>query len=52
VYCYENCVYEEWVYMCTQWAHFPHIHFGLKLDGNSEGKLEQGEGGEKTNGFY
>ncbi|XP_027909695.1 putative axial regulator YABBY 2 isoform X2 [Vigna unguiculata] len=40
------------VYMCTQWAHFPHIHFGLKLDGNSEGKLEQGEGGEKTNGFY
>ncbi|XP_022634276.1 putative axial regulator YABBY 2 isoform X2 [Vigna radiata var. radiata] len=34
------------------WAHFPHIHFGLKLDGNSQGKLEQGEGGEKTNGFY
>ncbi|KAK7342071.1 hypothetical protein VNO80_25014 [Phaseolus coccineus] len=34
------------------WAHFPHIHFGLKLDGNSQAKLDQGEAAEKSNGFY
>eukprot|EP00256_Glycine_max_P069870 XP_025984465.1 transcription factor YABBY9 isoform X2 [Glycine max] len=37
------------------WAHFPHIHFGLKnlkLDGNKQEKLDQGEGAEKSNGFY
>ncbi|XP_020202838.1 putative axial regulator YABBY 2 isoform X2 [Cajanus cajan] len=36
------------------WAHFPHIHFaGLKLDGNNkQAKLDQGEGAEKSNGFY
>ncbi|XVE79137.1 hypothetical protein DITRI_Ditri14bG0033800 [Diplodiscus trichospermus] len=22
------------------WAHFPHIHFGLKLDGNKQAKLD------------
>ncbi|KAL1298874.1 hypothetical protein HN51_043154 [Arachis hypogaea] len=34
------------------WAHFPHIHFGLKLDGNKQAKLDQGEGTQKSNGFY
>ncbi|XP_044504516.1 putative axial regulator YABBY 2 isoform X2 [Mangifera indica] len=37
------------------WAHFPHIRFGLKLDGNKQqGKLDQAlsEGTEKSNGFY
>ncbi len=37
------------------WAHFPHIHFGLKLDGNKQGKLDQafaGEGPHKAHGFY
>ncbi|KAK7263487.1 hypothetical protein RJT34_31078 [Clitoria ternatea] len=36
------------------WAHFPHIHFGLKLDGNNkQAKLDQGgEGTEKSKGFY
>ncbi|XP_031264194.1 putative axial regulator YABBY 2 isoform X1 [Pistacia vera] len=36
------------------WAHFPHIHFGLKLDGNKQGKLDQAlaEGTQKSNGFY
>ncbi|KAF2299778.1 hypothetical protein GH714_003320 [Hevea brasiliensis] len=38
------------------WAHFPHIHFGLKLDGNKHGKLDHqsfaGEGTQKSNGFY
>ncbi|KAM1168169.1 hypothetical protein FF1_030082 [Malus domestica] len=37
------------------WAHFPHIHFGLKLDANREPKLDQafaGEGTQKSNGFY
>ncbi|KAE9463337.1 hypothetical protein C3L33_04762, partial [Rhododendron williamsianum] len=24
-----------------EWAHFPHIHFGLKLDGNKKAKLDQ-----------
>lgn len=35
-----------------QWAHFPHIHFGLKLDGNKQAKLDQGDTSQKTNGFY
>ena len=43
-----------------QWAHFPHIHFGLKLDGtkNKQAKLDHPIGGDqhqgiqKTNGFY
>ncbi|KAI4322497.1 hypothetical protein L6164_022187 [Bauhinia variegata] len=36
------------------WAHFPHIHFGLKLDGNKQTKLDlQGDQGtQKSNGFY
>ncbi|XP_068500246.1 putative axial regulator YABBY 2 isoform X3 [Phaseolus vulgaris] len=34
------------------WAHFPHIHFGLKLDGNKQAKLDQGDGTQKSNGFY
>ncbi|KDP42970.1 hypothetical protein JCGZ_23912 [Jatropha curcas] len=40
------------------WAHFPHIHFGLKLDGNNKhAKLDHqafaGEGTQKSsNGFY
>ncbi|XP_010521623.1 PREDICTED: putative axial regulator YABBY 2 [Tarenaya hassleriana] len=30
------------------WAHFPHIHFGLKLDGNKQGKqLDQAVAGQK-----
>jgi len=38
--------------MYMQWAHFPHIHFGLKLDGNKQGKLDQGDATQKSNGFY
>ncbi|KAM7522650.1 hypothetical protein LguiA_012552 [Lonicera macranthoides] len=37
------------------WAHFPHIHFGLKLDASKQVQLEQavaGEGVQKSNGFY
>ncbi|KAK9280377.1 hypothetical protein L1049_014066 [Liquidambar formosana] len=38
------------------WAHFPHIHFGLKLDGNKQAKLDQAFAGEgthqKSQGFY
>ncbi|XP_050883452.1 putative axial regulator YABBY 2 isoform X1 [Lathyrus oleraceus] len=36
------------------WAHFPHIHFGLKLDGSKQAKLDQGVGDttQKSNGFY
>ncbi|WZZ79746.1 hypothetical protein YC2023_100318 [Brassica napus] len=35
------------------WAHFPHIHFGLKLDGNKKGKqLDQSVAGQKSNGYY
>nr|UFY86321.1 YABBY3 protein [Averrhoa carambola] len=36
------------------WAHFPHIHFGLKLDGNKQARMEQAleEGTQKSNGFY
>ncbi|KAM7497006.1 hypothetical protein LguiA_021420 [Lonicera macranthoides] len=30
------------------WAHFPHIHFGLKLDGNKQMKLDRAVGGEGT----
>ncbi|KAJ6984038.1 axial regulator YABBY 2 isoform X1 [Populus alba x Populus x berolinensis] len=38
------------------WAHFPHIHFGLKLDSDKHPKLDHqssaGEGTQKTNGLY
>ncbi|KAG6760642.1 hypothetical protein POTOM_033816 [Populus tomentosa] len=38
------------------WAHFPHIHFGLKLDNDKHPKLDHqsfaGEGTQKTNGLY
>ncbi|KAL5830723.1 hypothetical protein ACOSQ4_016077 [Xanthoceras sorbifolium] len=38
------------------WAHFPHIHFGLKPDGNKPGKLDHqqafAESTQKSNGFY
>ncbi|KAF8116193.1 hypothetical protein N665_0020s0049 [Sinapis alba] len=35
------------------WAHFPHIHFGLKLDGNKKGKqIDQTVAGQKSNGYY
>ncbi|CAN8294980.1 unnamed protein product [Cochlearia groenlandica] len=37
------------------WAHFPHIHFGLKLDGNKKGKqLDQTNvaAAQKSNGYY
>ncbi|GFZ13077.1 Axial regulator YABBY [Actinidia chinensis var. chinensis] len=37
------------------WAHFPHIHFGLKLDGNKKAKLDQsfaGNGDQESTGFY
>ncbi|KAF5447367.1 hypothetical protein F2P56_032923 [Juglans regia] len=41
------------------WAHFPHIHFGLKLDGTKQAKtttLDQAfaepEGTQKSSGFY
>ncbi|AES67176.1 putative transcription factor C2C2-YABBY family [Medicago truncatula] len=36
------------------WAHFPHIHFGLKLDGSKQAKLDHGvgEATQKSNGFY
>ncbi|XP_062082492.1 putative axial regulator YABBY 2 isoform X2 [Humulus lupulus] len=42
------------------WAHFPHIHFGLKLDGTNnkqQAKLDKTiagdhQGTQKTNGFY
>ena len=42
------------LYICMymQWAHFPHIHFGLKLDGSKQAKLDQGEGTQKSNGFH
>lgn len=39
-----------------QWAHFPHIHFGLTLDGSKQVKLDDAiaaaPGGEKAPGFY
>ncbi|XP_022753722.1 putative axial regulator YABBY 2 [Durio zibethinus] len=37
------------------WAHFPHIHYGLKLDGNKQAKTDQafaGQGTQKSNGYY
>ncbi|XP_028756761.1 putative axial regulator YABBY 2 isoform X2 [Neltuma alba] len=35
------------------WAHFPHIHFGLKPDGNKQANLDpQEEGSQKSNGLY
>uniref|UniRef100_A0A2P2K9N8 Uncharacterized protein MANES_11G103500 n=1 Tax=Rhizophora mucronata TaxID=61149 RepID=A0A2P2K9N8_RHIMU len=37
------------------WAHFPHIHFGLKLDNGMHARLDPsfaGEGTRKSNGFY
>ncbi|URE20032.1 YABBY protein [Musa troglodytarum] len=38
------------------WAHFPHIHFGLTLDGSKQVKLDDAiaaaPGGEKAPGFY
>ncbi|XP_009611999.1 putative axial regulator YABBY 2 isoform X3 [Nicotiana tabacum] len=37
------------------WAHFPHIHFGLKLEGNKQAKLDHavaGEGPQKSIGLY
>ncbi|KAL2510999.1 putative axial regulator YABBY 2 [Abeliophyllum distichum] len=37
------------------WAHFPHIHFGLKLEGNKQAKMDHaggGEGTQKSLGFY
>uniref|UniRef100_A0A6N2LZU5 Axial regulator YABBY 2 n=3 Tax=Salix viminalis TaxID=40686 RepID=A0A6N2LZU5_SALVM len=38
------------------WAHFPHIHFGLKLDSNKHPKLDHqsfaGEGTQNTSGLY
>ncbi|KAL8496250.1 hypothetical protein ACS0TY_020094 [Phlomoides rotata] len=36
------------------WAHFPHIHFGLKGEGNKQAKLDHpvaGEGAHKSLGF-
>ncbi|XP_009792033.1 axial regulator YABBY 5-like isoform X1 [Nicotiana tabacum] len=36
------------------WAHFPHIHFGLKLEGNKQAKLDHavaGEGPQKSIGL-
>lgn len=40
-----------------QWAHFPHIHFGLKLDGSKQPKPDQtfaggDQGTQKSSGFY
>ncbi|XP_043710190.1 putative axial regulator YABBY 2 isoform X2 [Telopea speciosissima] len=38
------------------WAHFPHIHFGLTLDGNKHINIDEGFGGsegtKKAQGFY
>ncbi|CAL9000423.1 unnamed protein product [Prunus brigantina] len=39
------------------WAHFPHIHFGLKLDGSKQPKPDQtfaggDQGTQKSSGFY
>ncbi|KAI3450782.1 hypothetical protein Pfo_007447 [Paulownia fortunei] len=36
------------------WAHFPHIHFGLKLEGNKQAKMDHpvaGEGTQNSLGF-
>ncbi|XP_042513328.1 putative axial regulator YABBY 2 isoform X2 [Macadamia integrifolia] len=38
------------------WAHFPHIHFGLTVDGNKHIKIDEAfgnnEGAKKAQGFY
>ncbi|GMI97319.1 YABBY2 [Hibiscus trionum] len=38
------------------WAHFPHIHFGLKLDGNKQAKLDHSfadqAAAQKSNSYY
>ncbi|KAJ8649609.1 hypothetical protein MRB53_002632 [Persea americana] len=37
------------------WAHFPHIHFGLTVDGNKQVKVDEpfaGEGAQKTQGLF
>ncbi|XP_019199473.1 PREDICTED: putative axial regulator YABBY 2 isoform X2 [Ipomoea nil] len=37
------------------WAHFPHIHFGLNLDNNKQAKIDHavgGEGPQKSLGLY
>lgn len=44
------------MFILLQWAHFPHIHFGLKLEGNKQAaKLDHqvaaAEGTEKSLGF-
>lgn len=32
--------------MYMQWAHFPHIHFGLNVDSNKQAKLDHPVAGE------
>ncbi|EHA8589613.1 protein YABBY 2-like [Cocos nucifera] len=37
------------------WAHFPHIHFGLNMDGNKQVKFDEaigGPGGQKAQSFH
>ncbi|KAL4283738.1 hypothetical protein GQ457_16G007720 [Hibiscus cannabinus] len=37
------------------WAHFPHIHFGLKVDGNKQAKLDQpfaDQAAQKSSRYY
>ncbi|XP_039044789.1 putative axial regulator YABBY 2 isoform X2 [Hibiscus syriacus] len=37
------------------WAHFPHIHFGLKPDGNKQAKPDQGfadQAPQNSNGYH
>ncbi|XP_038714601.1 putative axial regulator YABBY 2 isoform X3 [Tripterygium wilfordii] len=34
------------------WAHFPHIHFGLKLDGSNKSSGFTAEATQKSNGFF
>nr|AYO86710.1 yabby2 [Chimonanthus praecox] len=37
------------------WAHFPHIHFGLSIEGSNQVRIGEslaGEGAQKTPGFY
>ncbi|MQM14056.1 hypothetical protein Taro_046981 [Colocasia esculenta] len=37
------------------WAHFPHIHFGLNLEGNKQVKVDDAipaEGGQKSQPLY
>ncbi|WOL19615.1 protein YABBY 2-like [Canna indica] len=33
------------------WAHFPHIHFGLTPDGNKQARLGEPAGGQKAQSF-